>query len=270
MNRPGRAVVSARLLWIALMAQAGAAMAEAEGPADAARQSLDQAANDPTASLMAVQFQNVYAGAYHNLADEAGNTVLLRPVIPFKTGDLSHIARATIPLITQSPSGETGLSDSVIFDLIVFDQPWGRWGLGPVMLLPTASHAELGAEKWAAGPALGFVARQPGLMWGLFNQNLISFAGDAGRDEVKLSILQPILNISLPHKWSLGTSEMNATYDWDKGLWANLPLGLKVSKLHKFDKLPVQFSASYEYNFADEVVAPEWSLNLTVKFLFPI
>jgi hypothetical protein len=76
-------------------------MAEAEGPADAAKQSLDQAANDPTASLMAVQFQNVYAGAYHNLADETGNTVLLRPVIPFKPGDLSHITRATMNLTVK-------------------------------------------------------------------------------------------------------------------------------------------------------------------------
>ncbi len=86
----------------------------------------------------------------------------------------------------------------------------------------------------------------------------------------QFSILQPIFNYSLPDKWLIGASEMNVTYDWDKGLWANLPLGLKVSKLKKFDKLPVQFSVSYEYNFADDVVAPEWLVNLTVKFLFPI
>jgi len=33
-------------------------------------QSLDQAANDPTASLMAVQIQNIYVGDYHNLSGE--------------------------------------------------------------------------------------------------------------------------------------------------------------------------------------------------------
>jgi hypothetical protein len=107
-------------------------------------------------------------------------------------------------------------------------------------------------------------------MWGLFNQNLFSFAGNAQRDAVQLSILQPILNYSLPHKWSIGASEMNVTYDWKKGAWTNLPLGIKVSKLHKFNTLPVQFSGSYEYNFANTYVAPEWTLNLTVKFLFLI
>lgn len=233
-------------------------------------QSLDQAANDPTASLMAVQIQNIYVGDYHNLDGETGNSVVLRPVVPFTAFGLNHIARATIPYITHSPSGETGLGDSVVFDLIVFNRSWGRWGVGPVMLLPTATDDALGGEKWAAGPALGFVAANPAFIWGLFNQNLFSFAGNEDRDEVKLSILQPIFNYSLPNKWSIGTSEMNATYDWEKGAWTNLPLGMKVSKLHKFGSQPVQFSGSYEYNFADDYVAPEWSMNLTIKFLFPI
>jgi hypothetical protein len=233
-------------------------------------QSLDQAANDPTASLMAIQLQNIYTGNYYNLPDQAGNTLLLRPVVPFKTGNINHIARATIPYVTDSPSGKTGLGDSVLFDLIVFNRSWGRFGLGPVLLLPTASDGALGAEKWAAGPALGFVAQNPGYIWGLFNQNLFSFAGNDDRDEVSLSILQPIFNYSLPKKWSIGVSEMNVTYDWDKGAWVNLPLGVKVSKLNKFGAQPVQFSGSYEYNFADDRVAPEWAINFTVKFLFPL
>jgi len=233
-------------------------------------QSLDQAANDPTASLMAVQIQNIYVGDYHNLSGETGNSVVLRPVVPFTTGSLNHIARATIPYVTHSPSDETGLGDSVLFDLIVFNRSWGRWGIGPVVLIPTATEDALGAEKWAAGPALGFVAQTPDYIWGLFNQNLFSFAGNDDRDEVKLSILQPILNYSLPNKWSVGVSEMNVTYDWDKDDWVNLPLGVKVSKLLKLGTQPVQLSGSYEYNFQDDYVAPEWSVNFTLKLLFPI
>ena len=38
----------------------------------------------------------------------------------------------------------------------------GRWGAGPVMLLPTATAGELGAAQWAIGPAIGFVAQNPG------------------------------------------------------------------------------------------------------------
>ena len=85
-------------------------------------QELEQAANDPTASLMSVQIQNVFAGDYHNLKDEDGNTILLRSAVPFKTGPLNHIARATLPIVTESPLRKDGLSDLVLFDLIVFNQ----------------------------------------------------------------------------------------------------------------------------------------------------
>lgn len=253
------ASVSSSLLTVTLLS--GAAIAD---------QSLDQAASDPTASLMAVQVQNLYAGDYHNLDDESGNTVLLRVAVPFQTGDLKHIARATLPVVTSSPSGESGLSDLVLFDLLAFDRSWGRWGVGAVMLAPTATEDELGAEKWALGPALGFVARSPGLLWGLFNQNLFTVAGNDDREDINSSILQPILNYSLPDKWSIGVSEMNLVYDWEHSNWSNLPLGIKLAKLVRFGKQPVQFAGSYEYNYADDVVAPKWTVNLTAKFLFPI
>jgi hypothetical protein len=162
------------------------------------------------------------------------------------------------------------LSDLVLFDLIKFEKSWGRWGIGPVLLAPTATDDAIGADKWAIGPAIGFVARSNKLMWGLFNQNLFSFAGDSDRDEVNVSILQPIVNYSLPDKWSIGTSEMNVTYDWEKDAWTALPLGVKLARLVKFGKLPVQFAGGYEYNFADDYVAPKWTVNITVKLLFPV
>ena len=172
--------------------------------------------------------------------------------------------------MTDSPSGESGLSDLVLFDLIKFEKSWGRWGIGPVLLAPTATDDAIGGGKWASGPALGFVARSNKLMWGLFNQNLFSFAGDDDREDVNVSILQPIVNYSLPEKWSIGTSEMNITYDWEKDAWTILPLGVKLAKLVKFGKLPVQFAGGYEYHFANDYGAPKWTVNFTVKVLFPV
>ena len=122
-------------------------------------QSLEQAASDPTASLMSVQVQDIYAGAYHQLDEESGNSILLRSAVPFTTGSLEHIARLTLPIVTDSPSGESGLSDLVLFDLIKFEKSWGRWGIGPVLLAPTATDEAIGGGKWAIGPAIGFVAR---------------------------------------------------------------------------------------------------------------
>ena len=239
-------------------------------PSEQQAQSLEQAAQDPTASLMNVSIQNQYSGDYHNLDDENGNIIQLRSSLPFKTGGLKHVARATLPIFTESPSGETGLGDLILFDLMTFNESWGRWGAGLVTLFPTASDDALGSGKFGAGPALGFVARNPGFLWGVFNQNLFSFAGESDQEDVRVSILQPILNISLPNKWSIGLSEMNITYDWEKSAWASLPLGIKINKLVKFSGQSVTFSGTYEYNFQDDYVSPEWTVSFLVKFLFPL
>ena len=48
-------------------------------------------------------------------------------------------------------------------------------------------------------------------------------------------------------------------------------MGLKLNKMVKLrGKLPLQFSGGYEYNFVNNYVGPEWTVNFTVKFLFPL
>ncbi len=236
--------------------------------ARAEEQTLEQAANDPTASLMNVQVSNGYIADFHNLSGEDGNTVLLRSAIPFTLGEQSHIFRVSAPVITNSPILDDGLSDMTVFDLVTFDASWGRWGAGMVGLLPTGG-SKRGTENWGLGPAFGFTAQQPGMLWGLFNQNIFSVASEDDREEVNVSTLQPILSVALGSGWRAGFSEMTLTYDWENTQWSSLPLGGKLSKLVKFGKLPVQFSAEYEYNFADDEFGPEHLYKFTCKFIFP-
>jgi hypothetical protein len=260
----------ALFLGLALLVSLSVAAGESPSSGDPAAlggQSLEQAASDPTASLLSVQVQNLYSGDYHNLNNESSNSVQLRSAIPFRAFGIDNIARATLPVVTDSPNG-SGVADLTLFNLAVFKESWGRWGVGPVILVPIGAD-DLTADQWAAGPAVGFTASQPGLLWGLFNQNVFSFSG-GDKQDVNLSILQPIFNYSLPDKWSIGTSEMNLVYDWEQDDWTALPLGMKLAKLIKFGALPVQFAGSYEYNFADDYITPEWTFTLTAKFLFPI
>ena len=217
---------------------------------------------------MSVQLADWYTARFHGLDDEDANTVVLRSAIPFQTGDLNHIFRATIPFITDSPFLDSGLSDMTLFDLMVFDQSWGRWGVGPVALLPTGG-SKRGAEQWALGPAIGFTARKGKLLWGAFNQNLFTYAGDDSRTPVNVSVVQPIVSYGLGHGWSMGCSEMTFTYDYEAGRWGSLPLGAKIAKLVKLGKLPVQFSLQYEHDFADQRGTPEDTIRFAVKFLFP-
>lgn len=107
---------------------AGALDAESGDPA-LGGQSLEQAASDPTASLMSVQIQNLYSGDYHKLSNENSNTVQLRSAIPFQAFGIDNIARVTLPAVTEGPNG-TGVGDMTVFDLAAFNQSWGRWGPG--------------------------------------------------------------------------------------------------------------------------------------------
>lgn len=228
-------------------------------------QSLGQAAEDPTASLMSLQIADWFnASFYHLPGDESANTVVLRPVIPFRTGEMSHIFRATIPFLTDHPRLDSGLSDVTFFDLVVFNEDWGRWGLGPVALLPTGGD-DRGVNEWALGPAIGFTARQDKLIWGFFNQNLFNIGGE----NVNASVIQPIVNYGLGNGWSIGSSEMSFTWDWEAERWSSLPLGAKISKLQKFGEFPVQFSLQYEHDFAEATVGPEDTIRFTLKLLFP-
>ncbi len=233
-----------------------------------AEQSLEQAASDPTAALMNVQIGDWY-NDYHNLSSDSANQINLRAALPFKMGEQQHIMRATVPIITDSPFLDSGISDITVFDLMTFNKEWGRWGAGLVGLLP-AGGEDRGAEKWGLGPAVGFTARGPGFLWGFFNQNILTVAGDDDRADVNVSVLQPIVSKLLGGGWSIGVSEMNITYDWENSEWSNLPLGIKLAKMHKFGNMPVQFNAQYEYNFADDYVSAEWTVNFTLKFLFPL
>lgn len=63
---------------------------------------------------------------------------------------------------------------------------------------------------------------------------------------------------------------MSITYDWERNNWSALPLGIRLSKPVKIGNIATQISGSYEYNFQDDYVAPEWTVNFTIKMLFPL
>jgi hypothetical protein len=250
-------------LTLAAFAGAGAALAQ-----EAAGDNLSQAANDPTAALTAYQLQNSYSPSVYGTGGASQNYLQFRAAIPFEIGGLQNIFRVTLPYFTDTPSGATGLTDMVLFDLVTFDRSWGRFGVGAVALVPTGSDG-LSAEKWGLGPAAGFTAKNGKVLWGAFNQNIFSFAGDDDMPDVNVSILQPILSVGLGNGWSTGLSEMSVTYDWDKDDWVSLPVGVKLAKLQRFGTTPVQFTAQYEHNFADDQTVPEDLYSFTVKLLMP-
>lgn len=165
-------------------------------------------------------------------------------VIPFRAWNTSNILRATVNYTNTGPAAD-GLSDVTIFNLLVFEKPWGRWGAGPVaQLLPDRGG---NSDTFAIGPAVGFVVSSGRWTYGLFNQNLFG-------DDIAISSLQPVLAYQMGNGWALAAGDAQWTRDWDRGKFVNLPVGVQLSKVSRIGGQAVKWAAFRSNAEAD--VAP--------------
>jgi hypothetical protein len=116
---------------------------------------------------------------------------------------------------------------------------WGKVGVGPVFVFPTASRVELGQGKYQVGPALYYVNKAvKGWQFALLAQQFFSFAGDRERQDVNQLKLQPFVTMYLPHSWYVESKPV-ITLDFKKDT-SSVPLNLVIGR----------------------VVAGRWNLNL--------
>ncbi len=236
-------------------------------------QSLSEKATDPTAPLMAFYMADWFTPSFHHGGDDRMNLLMVRPVIPIpKTSVIpfAQITRLTVPYVTESPSS-SGLADVLLFDLAVFDVPAlkGRVGIGPVVSFPTADPDILGSGQYSAGPAFGGVSQLGKFQLGVLVQNLFSFAGEGSRDSVSQTLLQPIVNYSLPDAWHVGSGNMVFNMDWKEGKFTSIPLVLNVGKVVKLGSIPANIAIEPEYNLYHDGLSAEWTVRFSVTLLFP-
>jgi hypothetical protein len=209
----------------------------------------------------------------------------IQPVLPVTVGDWNLINRIIVPLIDtpgqvagtpeipNPPPGDgaTGLGD-INYSLFVSPaKPKGFiWGLGPSIMLPTASDEQLGSEKWSAGPT-GVILAQP--KWGTYGglvRQLWSFAGDDDRSDVNQLLVEPFVNYNLDKGWYLITDIIiTANWNADSGNRWTVPLGGGVGKLLKIGSQAINVRTEAYYNIAKPDSAPNWQWGFTVQFLFP-
>lgn len=223
---------------------------------------LSRQATDPTASLMSLGLSTTYTGGYHgNQPDQPDDAWQLKfqPVIPFKAFDLPNILRISMPYQTGG-RGEEGLGDVSIFNLTIFNETWGRWGVGPVMTFATDDDAK---DDFVIGPAVGFVYQvSKRLNVGLFNQNVF------GHDTA-ISQLQPILAYQLGDGWSLSLGDLQFIYDWERERWLNVPVGFQIGKVIRIGGQAVRFAVNPQYNLIDDDGLEQWKVGFSMTFLFP-
>ncbi|MEQ1767545.1 MAG: hypothetical protein ABL859_08980, partial [Methylotenera sp.] len=176
---------------------------------------------NPVASLISVPLQYNYDENFGADHDGTKNLLNVQPVIPISLGDeYNLISRTILPLVDEdgAPTGtsKTGLGDVVQSFFFSPKKPTSAgliWGVGPALLLPTASEKVLGGEKWGAGPTFVGLKQKGPLTYGLLANHLWSYAGEGNRQDVNATFIQPFLSYITATKTTF-TLNTESTYDW--------------------------------------------------------
>jgi hypothetical protein len=230
---------------------------------------------NPIAALISVPLQNNFDFGGGPKGDGFQYKLNIQPVIPISlNSNWNVISRTILPYIYQEdvigPSSQSGLSDTVQSLFFSPKEPtkggW-IWGAGPVFQLPTATDDLLGSGKWGAGPTAVVLKQVNGWTYGALVNHIWSFAGEAGRQDVNATFLQPFLSYTTKKQATI-TLNSESTYDWENSQWT-VPLNLTVAQVVKIGKLPVQFQVGGRYYAEKPKDGPDWGLRFTITFLFP-
>jgi hypothetical protein len=143
---------------------------------------------------------------------------------------------------------------------------WGKIGLGPVLVFPTASSPDMGQGKYQIGPALGYVNRSvEGWQFALLLQQFFSFAGDPDRARVNELKLQPFVTRLLPDSWYVQTKPV-IELNFAKGT-SSVPLDLVVGKVFG-GRWNVYLEATADPGWTSPPTR-DYKLTLNVGYLFP-
>ena len=232
---------------------------------------------NPIASLISVPIDFDYDQDIGPVDNGKRYSFTGKPVIPITlNANWNLVTRTIIPLIHQKDifpgaGDQTGLGDILPSFWFSPAKPTASgiiWGVGPVMLLPTATDDLLGADTWAAGPT-GIILTQKGswTIGGLAN-HLWDFAGNENRVDINNTFLQPFLSYNTPTAWTFSLN-METTYNWLNKAWT-VPINFSVSKLTKLGKQPIQLKAGLRYWAESPANSPEgWAAKLGIVFIFP-
>lgn len=233
--------------------------------------------SNPVSSLISVPLQFNYD---RDIGPHDGGDKLfanLQPVVPISVGtDWNMISRTILPLAYQDSilpgSGhQFGLGDTLqsFFFTPKETGPSGViWGVGPVLLVPTATDDLLGGKKWGGGPT-GVVLKQSGpWTYGTLANHVWSFAGDSDRADISNTFVQPFLSYTTPDAWTYGINS-ESSYDWKSEKWT-VPINLTASRLTSFGNQPVSIGGGVRYWLSGPDAAPEgFGARFSVTFLFP-
>lgn len=251
-------LLTASIGMLYLLLFAAAAQAQDPGQAAAKGPSLAGQVVDPTAPLKILTVQNRFSPSTWGV-DDKWNSLEGQIAIPHELFKMSHIMRITIPYMTSQPSGERGLADVVIFDIVLYPRKWGTLAVGGVGSAGTNKGP--GIDTMALGPAIGAVLRKNKWTYGAFSQNLFSF-GDIATTQI-----QPILAYTYSDKVSFSIGDAQYTIDWNKGRMTNVPLSGQINYIASIEQQPIRLFLNLQYNAVNEPITRKWTITTGIGFI---
>jgi hypothetical protein len=219
------------------------AMAQQKSKPDTAKaesaEELAKKLSNPVASLISVPFQNnTDWGIGPNNGSK--NTLNIQPVVPISINpNLNMIVRVILPVIAQRDitgpgTSQTGLSDvtATAFFAPTKIKNGLIWGVGPALLIPTATSKYLGTQKFGIGPSALVLKQAGALTYGMLFNQIWSVVGASDRSAVNQLFMQPFFT----HNWKSGAglgANAELTENWHTGTFSGFlnPIITGVTKL---------------------------------------
>ena len=268
--------------WVWVLLLVGIADAQSEDAGDLAKES-----QNPVGNLVSLPFQNTTSFGI-GPEDARSNVLNLKPVYPVSLGKRWNlINRGVVPLVYQQEvipgtGSASGLGDIGYTGYISPAQSGSVvWGIGPSVLLPTATDDGFASNKLSVGPGVVVLTMPGSWVVGFLAENVWSVAGDDDAADINMLTFQVIMNYNLKNGWYL-TSGPVITANWEsesENRWT-VPVGGGFGKIMRWGKQSVDGRIQAFYN----VVQPEpavaqlpniqhqgnkWSIQLQIKLLFP-
>lgn len=238
--------------------------------------------SNPVANMISLPFQFNYDSDIGTTDKGDKYFVNIQPVIPISINDeWNVISRTILPVVTQSDiavdptrsSGYTGtqtgignITQSFFFSPKAPTENGWIVGVGPIILIPSASDDLLGGDQWGLGPTAVALKQENGWTYGGLASHTWSIAQDDGAP-ISATYLQPFLNYGESGiTYSLNTE---STYDWEREEWS-VPINAYVTKVTKWGNQIVSYGGGVRYWAESTDTGPEgWGARFILTFVFP-
>ncbi len=212
--------------WAFSLALLAPFLVELPAMAQAGADNLQNSSNDPLTPKMAFELHNYAQPLLMGRPSSGADQGFLRLVLPHDVLDVDQMMRVSMPVVSSSwdPQGAVnGVGDLTAFDLAVFHFGSAKVGVGPLVVVPTASAPALGASKWQAGAQTVVSAPHS---WGL--TTMLASYQQTFDGKLQTLTVQPLLFYNLGDGFYLRSTGISS---FDLGKNAVVPVGLGLGRV---------------------------------------